>query len=191
MNEQRFLLVVSGPSGSGKDTVVGRLIEKHPEIELSVSATTRAPRPGEKEGEAYHYVSKEDFEWFIAENKLLEYASYVGNYYGTLKSEVDCRIFAGTTCVLVIEVEGAAQIKEIYPECTTVFLMPPSEQELERRLRNRGTETEERIQQRMTRAREEMALAESGVYDFRVVNRDVEQCADEIYRLLSQRQAGE
>lgn len=189
MNEQRFLLVVSGPSGSGKDTVVNLLMQNHPEIELSVSATTRAPRPGEQNGCHYHFVAKEEFERYIANGELLEYANYVGNYYGTLKSEVDKRIARSVTCVLIIEVEGAANIKKSYPDCTAVFLLPPSMQELERRLRGRGTESEERIQERLARAAEEIKLAETGIYDFTLVNEDAQRCAEELYTLLKQRQA--
>lgn len=186
MNEQRFLLVVSGPSGSGKDTVVRELMKKHEGIELSISATTRLPRECEVQGVDYHFVTKEQFEQHIAKGELLEYASYVGNYYGTLKSEVDRRINEGITCVLIIEVEGAAQIKKLYPGCTMVFVMPPSMEELERRLRGRNTESEERILERMQRAKEEMESAQS--YDCQVINEDVHKCAEEIYSILRERQ---
>lgn len=186
MNNQRYLLVVSGPSGCGKDTVVNYLIAHHTNIEVAVSATTRAPRIGEQEGVNYHYVSMETFQQYIQKGELLEYANYVDNFYGTLRAEVDTRIEKGTTCILVIEVEGAAQIKKMYPECTLVFISPPSMEELGRRLRGRGSENEEWVQKRLKRAQEEMAYANT--YDFSVVNDNIENCAEELYTILQQRQ---
>lgn len=188
MNKDRYLLVISGPSGSGKDSVVARLMARHPGMECSVSATTRAPRPGEEEGVHYFFLTKEQFEGHIQNGELLEYASYVGNYYGTLKSQVDSRLARGVTCILVIEVEGAANVKRNYPGCTTVFIQPPSEAELERRLRGRGTECEERVQKRLRRAREEMAQADS--YDFVLVNDELDGCAEALYEILQKRQQG-
>ena len=126
MNKQRYLLVVSGPSGAGKDTVVSRMMQKHPEIEISVSATTRAPRAGETDGENYYFLTNEQFEEKIDRGEMLEYVNYCGKYYGTPKSEVDARLDRGTTVVLVIEVVGAANIKKLYPESTLIFIMPPS-----------------------------------------------------------------
>ena len=135
MNKQRYLLVVSGPSGAGKDTVVSRMMQKHPEIEISVSATTRAPRAGETDGENYYFLTNEQFEAKIDRGEMLEYVNYCGKYYGTPKSEVDARLDRGTTVVLVIEVVGAANIKKLYPESTLIFIMPPSMDELRARLR--------------------------------------------------------
>lgn len=186
---QRRLLVVSGPSGCGKDTVVKILMERHSGIELSVSATTRDPREDEVNGQHYHFVTKEQFEHFITHDSLLEYANYVGNYYGTLRSEVEKRIHNGITCVLVIEVMGTERVRRAYPDCTTVFILPPSMEELERRLRARGTESEEWVQKRLARAREELPLA--GDYDFQLVNLDPYACADELYHILRQRQQAE
>ena len=187
MNQERYLVVVSGPSGAGKDKVVRRLRQEHPEIEFSVSATTRAMRPGEQDGVDYHYMSPAEFERRIASGEILEYTRYCGNYYGTPKSEVDRRIAAGRTVVLVIEVEGAANIKRIYPGATTVFIRPPSIEELEHRLRSRGTETEDGIRRRLARAAEELRLA--GGYDAQVVNDTVEGCAQELYEAICARQA--
>ncbi len=187
MNQERYLVVVSGPSGAGKDTVVRQLRQQHPEIEFSVSATTRAMRPGEQDGVDYHYLSTAEFEQRIAAGEILEHTCYCGNYYGTPKLEVDRRIAAGRTVVLVIEVEGAANIKRIYPNATTVFIRPPSMEELERRLRNRGTETEQSIQRRLARAAEELGLADG--YDAQVVNDTVEQCARDLYAVIRARQA--
>lgn len=186
MNKQRCLLVVSGPSGVGKGTVVARLRALHPEIEFSVSATTRAPRAGEADGREYFFLTREQFEEKIARGEMHEYAEYCGRYYGTPRSEVDARIEADTTVVLDIEVQGAANVKRLYPESTLVFLLPPSMEELRARLLGRGTESEEVVEQRLRRAAEEMKLAAD--YDFTVVNREVDACAEEIYRILQQRQ---
>ena len=152
MNNEQYLVVVSGPSGSGKDTVVSRLMAQHPEIEISVSATTRDKRPGEAEGVNYYYLTVPAFEQKIADGEILEYTRYCGNYYGTPKSEVDRRIAAHTTVILVIEVVGATNIKRLYPGATTIFIQPPSYAELEERLRGRGTESEQAIQSRLARA---------------------------------------
>lgn len=188
MDKDRYLVVVSGPSGSGKDTVVNRLRQMHPEIELSVSATSRAMRPGEAEGVNYYYMTREQFEARLAAGEILEHTCYCGNYYGTPKAEVDRRIGQGKTVVLVIEVEGAGNIRRMYPEATTVFITPPSLEELEHRLRGRGTESEEAIQGRLARAREEMAQA--GDYTASLVNREVDDCARQLYDLIRARQEG-
>ena len=187
MNKERYLLVISGPSGSGKDSVVAKLMGLHPGIECSVSATTRAPREDEVDGVHYFFLTKEEFERRIEKGDLLEYANYIGNYYGTLKSQVDARLEKGITCVLVIEVEGAANLKRIYPECTTIFILPPSIEELEQRLRKRGTEDEEWIHKRVLRAEEEMALA--GSYDYTVLNEDLDTCVAQVYDILQKRQS--
>lgn len=188
MNNGRFLVVVSGPSGSGKDTVVKRLMELHPEIEISVSATTRPMRAGEQEGVNYYYLSQQEFERRLAAGEILEHTRYCGNYYGTPKSEVDRRIAQGVTVVLVIEVEGAANIRRLYPQATTVFICPPSMQALEARLRGRGTESEEAIQKRLRRAAEEMSFA--GQYTETLVNDTVDGCAQRLYDIILQRQKG-
>ena len=186
MNKDRYLVVVSGPSGCGKDTVVHRLRALHPEIELSVSATSRPMRAGEAEGVDYYYMSREEFQQKIQAGEILEHAEYSGNLYGTPKSEVDKRIGQGRTVVLVIEVEGAGNIRKLYPEATTVFLMPPSIEQLEARLRGRGTEDEASIQRRLARAREEMEYAP--LYTTTLVNDEVESCADRLYEIIRQRQ---
>lgn len=186
MNKERYLLVISGPAGSGKDTVVHAIMGRESGVELSPSATTRAPRPGEVDGVDYYFISREAFEGHIRDGDFLEYTQYVDNYYGTLKSEVDKRLDKGVTCVLVIEVEGAANIKRVYPECTTVFLMPPSQEELERRLRTRGSEPEENVQRRLAQAQLEMK--EAGNYDYIITNEEIDLCAEEILTILRERQ---
>ena len=184
MSNGQHLIVLSGPAGSGKDTVVQHLIEEHPEIEVSVSLTSRDKRPGEREGINYYYVSTEEFKRRIEAGDVLEYTNYCGNYYGTPKSEVDRRIEKGINVVLIIEVEGAANIKRIYPDAKLVFVRPPSFEELERRLRGRKTESEEKIKERLQRALEEMEYACD--YDFVIINDKVEECAQELYQIIQE-----
>ncbi len=188
MKNERYLFITSGPAGVGKDSVVAALRAAHPEIERSVTATTRAPRPGEVDGVNYHFRTVAQFEALKAADGVLESNCYCGNYYGTLRSDVEARLDAGKVVVLVIDVNGAGNIKKLYPGATTIFVCPPSVEELERRLRGRGTEDEETIQKRMARAREEMALAPA--YDVEVVNRNVDQCADDLYALIRARSRG-
>lgn len=135
MENEKYLFVVSGAAGTGKDSVVSALRKAHPEIEKTVSATTRAPRPGEQEGVDYYYRTKEQFQQLIDQDEVVEHNFFNGNYYGTLKEEVNKRLNAGKLVVMVIDVHGAANIRRMYPGATTIFLLPPSTQELERRLR--------------------------------------------------------
>ncbi len=182
---QRYLMVVSGPSGIGKDTVVKHLIDKYDGVEKTVSATTRTPRDGEKNGEHYYYLSVEEFKSMIEEDAFVEHAVYAKNYYGTLKNEVQKRIENKIACILVIEINGAANVKSIYPDCTTVFIEAPSMEEHERRLRGRGSESEEVMAERMRIAEKEMQMADT--YDFRLINDDAQECADRLYDVLQQR----
>ena len=177
-----------GPSGCGKDTVVKTMREKHPEIEVSVSATSRAMREGEAEGVNYYYMTREAFQQKVQAGEILEYTQYKGNLYGTPKHEVDTRIAQGRTVILVIEVEGAGNIRKLYPEALTIFLLPPSMEELEHRLRSRGTESEEAIQGRMATARREVEQAP--LYTATLVNDDLETCAEKLYQMIREYQKG-
>ena len=164
-----ILLVVSGPAGSGKGTVNSRLIATG-DFVFSVSATTRAPRPGEVDGVNYHYITREDFESRIESGEMLEYTDYCGNYDGTPKKEAEQVLNSGKNLILEIEVEGAENVKRIYPDAVLVLLLPPSYSVQESRLRGRGTETEEKILLRLARAKEEVERA--GSYDYVVYNHD-------------------
>jgi guanylate kinase len=185
MNHENRLFVVSGPAGVGKDTVVSTMRALHPEIEKTVSATTRAPREGEVDGVSYHFCTVEHFQQLLANDGILEHNFYCGNYYGTLRSEVDSRLAAGKVVVLVIDVHGAANIKRMYPAATTVFICPPSGDELEKRLRGRGTENDESLHRRLAEAKAE--LAQAPTYDVRLTNVDVPTCAEELYALICAR----
>ena len=179
MENEKYLFVVSGAAGTGKDSVVSALRKAHPEIEKTVSATTRSPRPGEQEGVDYYYRTKEQFQQLIDQDEVVEHNFFNGNYYGTLKEEVNKRLNAGKLVVMVIDVHGAANIRRMYPGATTIFLLPPSTQELERRLRGRGTETEESIRERLEIARNE--LAQQDKFTLKLVNDEVDACAARLY----------
>ncbi len=182
MAKKGILLVISGFSGAGKGTIVNRLIEKYDEYALSISMTSRAPRPGDVEGVNYFFVSREEFEKTIAENGLLEYAQYCGNYYGTPRAFVEKKLSEGRNVILEIEIQGATNIKKAFPESLLIFVTPPSAEELERRLRSRGTETEEAIRGRLARAHEESVGMDT--YDFIVINDDLEKCVDEVHGII-------
>jgi len=170
-------IVLSGPSGSGKGTIVRELI-KDEQFLLSISATTRAPRQGEEEGVHYFFKTREEFEGMIQKNELLEYAQFCGNYYGTPKAFIENSVKNGKDVILEIEVEGAMQIKKIYPEAIFVFVVPPSLTELENRLVGRATEKRDVIEQRLARAKEELTLYNQ--YDYVVVNDRLVEALDEI-----------
>jgi guanylate kinase len=176
------LTVLSGPSGVGKGTVVAAVRRLHPQIWVSVSVTTRAPRPGEKDGVHYRFVSRAQYDAMVAAGELLEHAEFAGNGYGTPVSPLRERREAGLPTLLEIELQGARQVRAADPTAQLVFLTPPSWTELEQRLRGRGTESDERIATRLARARIEMAAADE--FDVRVVNDDVEHAAQELVSLI-------
>ena len=177
------LIVISGPSGAGKDTVVKKLLETNSNIELSVSMTTRAPRKGEKEGVDYYYVSNEEFQKQIDNGNLLEYANVFGsNYYGTPKDKVLNNIKKGKDVILVIDIQGAIQVKEAMPESIFIFIMPPSMKELKKRLIERDTESSEKILERFKTAYKE--INEATKYNYVVINDKVENAAKKIECIL-------
>lgn len=169
MNEKGLIIVVSGPSGSGKGTVVRELLQKDNRVGLSISATTRAPRPGETDGEQYFFISKERFQTLLAEGEIVEHTEYSGNFYGTLRSEIERVTDTGRDLLLEIEVEGAMQIKKLYgTRAVLVMLIAPNAAEQQRRLRERQTETDEVIRARLERTKYEMGLAPQ--YEYILVN---------------------
>mgnify|MGYP003571245308 CR=1 FL=1 len=179
---QGQLIVVSGPSGSGKDTIVGKVLENDKNVWLSVSATSRKPRKGEEEGVNYFFLEKEDFEKKIEENYFLEYAEYAGNYYGTPKEKIVEKLDKGFDVVLVIEIQGAKKIKELVPEALFIFIMPPSEKELLKRLSNRKTEDQEKILERFNIAYKEMN--EVTKYNYVVVNDKLEEAVEKVEAII-------
>lgn len=185
MNSKGLLIVISGPSGSGKGTVVKALKEMIPDLGVSVSATTRAPRAGEEHGREYFFIPRESFEEMIENGDILEHTTYCDNLYGTPRKEAERVLSEGRDLILEIEVDGAGQIKKKFPEAIMIMLIPPSLSVLEARLRGRGTETEEVIQSRLRRACEEIQLAHD--YNYVVVNEDgmVGECAEEIIRIMA------
>lgn len=180
------LIVLSGPSGVGKSTVISELLSSRRDIYFSVSYTTRRPRTGEADGVNYNFVSREEFERMIAAGELLEYAEYVGNYYGTSLKVIQEKLDLGVDVLLDIEVQGAAKVKEKCPEAVLIFLIPPSIEELSRRLHRRNTDAEDVISHRLQKAREE--CRESVHYDYLVVNDNVMSAAGEILSILQAEQ---
>ena len=182
MNREGILIVVSGFSGAGKGTIMKALLERYDNYALSISATTRNPRPGEEEGKAYFFKTTEEFEKMIAKDDLIEYAMYVGNYYGTPKAYVEEQLRAGKDVILEIEIQGALKVKEKLPNTLSLFVTPPSAEELRKRLEGRGTETQEVIDGRMKRAIEEAEYMDQ--YDYLVVNDELDVCVEEMHHLI-------
>ena len=176
------LIVISGASGVGKGTVLSKVLEKRQDLTFSVSATTRDPRPSETDGVHYYFVSREEFERMIANHEFLEYDEHNKNYYGTPRAQAEEKMQTAHV-LLDIEPKGARQVKDAAPEAVLIFIMPPSIEELERRLRSRGDTPEEQIAIRMERAIWEME--QRSWYDYVVVNDDIQRCTDEILNILS------
>jgi guanylate kinase len=183
MDKRGILVVVSGFSGAGKGTIMKRLLEDYSDsYALSISATTRSPRPGEIHGREYFFVSKAEFEKMIEEDALIEYAQYVNNYYGTPKDYVFRQLEAGRDVILEIEIQGALKVKEAYPDTLLMFVSPPSAGELKDRLVNRGTEDIATIESRLNRAWQEAQGVEN--YDYFVINDDLEECVQEVHSII-------
>lgn len=182
LSNRGSLVVVSGFSGVGKGTVLGRLMEKYDNYAYSVSATTRAKRVGEQEGVNYFYRTEEEFREMIEKDELLEYAQYVGHYYGTPRAYVEEKRDEGRDVILEIEIQGARRIREKVPDAVLIFIMPPSAQALEERLVGRGTEDRATIDGRLARAAQEAQGIED--YDYIVVNDDVDACAESLHGLI-------
>ena len=182
MKNLKRLIIITGPSGVGKGTVVKELLDRNKDIWLSISATTRKPRVGEKEGKNYYFLSEERFKDMIDKKEFLEWAQFAGNYYGTPLSTVNEKIEKGFIVLLEIEVEGAKQIKEKFPEALSIFLLPPSKAELEKRIRNRGTEKEEALDRRLSRA--DYEIASSDEFDFVLTNHDVDETVKEVFKII-------
>lgn len=182
MMNKGLLVVLSGPSGAGKGTVLKYLLSKKRNVRLSVSATTRDPRPGETDGREYFFMTKDKFERMAQSGEMLESAEYCGNYYGTPAAPVDAWIGGGSDVILEIEVQGGSQVKKKRPDAVSVFVLPPSLKVLEHRLRKRGTESEETVRKRLEAARGEIPKAEN--YDYIVVNDNAQHAADMIAQII-------
>lgn len=182
MDGRGILIVVSGFSGSGKGTIMNEIIRRYNNYALSVSATTRNPRPGETEGKEYFFKSVEEFEKMIAKDELIEYARYVDNYYGTPRAYVEEQLEAGKDVILEIEIQGAIKVKEKFPDTLLLFVTPPTAEELRKRLVGRGTETMDVIDFRMKRAREEALGMDR--YDYLIINDVLEDCVEEMQRII-------
>ena len=174
--------MITGPSGVGKGSLIRGLRERIPELELSVSATTRAPRPGERDGVDYYFMSDAEFDRLLAQGTFVEHASYSGNRYGTLRSELDRRLARGSPVVLELEVQGARQMREAVPEAKTIFIAPPSLEALQARLVARGTDDPEQVQGRLQTAASE--LRSRGEFGYVVVNDRLEQATDELVQIV-------
>ncbi len=182
MNDKGLLVVLSGPSGAGKDTVLNNLLAKDKNIRISTSATTRSPREGEVDGEDYYFISKAEFVQLLSQNGMLEHAEYCGNYYGTPCDQVEKWLHKGKDVVLEIEVKGGAQVMKKCADAVSIFIIPPSLKELKTRLKSRATESDMIIEKRLNIAKEEIGSAKD--YDYIVVNDTVEQCANDIYNII-------
>lgn len=183
MTERGKLIVISGPSGAGKSTVVFKAIGQRRDICFSTSVTTRQPRPGEVDGREYFFIDEERFQEMVRRDELLEHASYVSHSYGTPRAYVEEKLAAGMNVLLDIEIQGARQVREKMPEAVMVFIIPPSLEELKKRLEGRGTDSAEVIGARLRRARQE--YAEADFYDYLIVNDDAEQAAREFEAILT------
>ncbi|WP_414564303.1 MULTISPECIES: guanylate kinase [unclassified Anabaena] len=176
------LIILTGPSGVGKGTLMQALLKRHPELYYSVSVTTRSPRPGETDGKNYYFISRSKFEQLIAQGEFLEWAEFAGNYYGTPREAVLNQVQSGKLVVLEIELEGARQIRASFPAALSIFILPPSLNELEQRIRGRAQDSEEAIARRLYRAQEEIQAVDE--FDVKIVNDDLEKALNAIEATL-------
>lgn len=183
MSKKGVLTVVSGFSGAGKGTLMKALLNKY-NYQLSISATTRAPRQGEVHGREYFFLTRDDFESMISNGQLIEWAEYVGNYYGTPKTYVEEQLELGKDVILEIEIQGALQVKKLFPDALLLFITPPSIMELKNRLIGRGTESMETINKRLQRACEEAEYMPH--YEYLIVNDDLEECVEHMHQIIQQ-----
>ena len=183
MKNTKRLIIITGPSGVGKGTIVKDILKKDKNLSLSISATTRAPRKGEKEGEHYYFLSKKKFKQMIKEEMFLEWAEFAGNYYGTPLNFIKEKIDRGIKVILEIEVEGACQVRDKFPDALSIFLLPPNKEELEKRIRNRATDDEESILKRLKRADFEISSSEN--FDFVLKNFSVEETVSKIFEIIN------
>ncbi|MCD7991736.1 MAG: guanylate kinase [Clostridia bacterium] len=183
MNQQGILVVVSGFSGAGKGTLMKELLKRYDNYALSVSATTRQPREGEKDREDYFFINREYFQQMIEEGRLVEYAQYVNHYYGTPRDYVEKKMAEGKDVILEIEIQGALKVKKRFPDALLIFVTPPSAGELRRRLVGRGTETIEVINARLRRAAEEASGMEA--YDYLLINDEIDACVEQMHQLIT------
>lgn len=183
MSSENLIIVVSAPSGVGKTTVIQYLLSQRQDLVVSVSATTRKPRLGERDGVDYYFISEEEFKAKIENNEFVEYAEVHNSLYGTLRNELERHLNSNKHVILELDVQGMRSIKKKYPYSISVFLLPPSMAEMERRLRNRGTETEEKIKLRIQRAKEEMKCRRE--FDYNIVNYQVEQSAYDLNTIIN------
>jgi len=182
MKKPKKLIIITGPSGVGKGTVVKNVLEKDKTIWLSISATTRKPREGEENGKDYYFLTTKKFKEMINNEMLLEWAKFAGNYYGTPINVIKEKIKNGNRVILEIEVEGACQVKEKFPDSISIFLLPPNKKELEKRIRNRGTDNEKSILKRLERADFEMSASKD--FDYVLKNYEIDKTADEILKII-------
>ena len=181
-----LLIVVSGPAGVGKGTIVRNMMENDPKFVFSISATSRIPRTNEIEGKNYYFKTREQFEEMIKNDELIEWVEYCGNYYGTPRDLVCSEIEKGNVVILEIEVDGALNVKRLFPDCVLCFIIPPDFSELEKRLRGRGTDTEESIIKRLERAKDEFKYIEN--YDYLILNDSIENAAQRIFNIVQAEQ---
>ena len=182
MKDRGILIIVSGFSGAGKGTVMKKLMSEYDNYALSISATTRSPRPGEQDGREYFFKTVEEFETMIENNQLIEYAKYVGNYYGTPKEYVEKMLDEGKDVILEIEMQGTMKVKEMMPETVLVFITPPTAEELKKRLEGRGTEDSETIKARLKRASEEVVYMDK--YDYLLINDKLDECVVNLHKIV-------